>query len=53
MYQLTKIASLKTPEAFRQHTASLGIELPIDESLGLLFSAGVPEGDDVLCVRHG
>ena len=33
MYQLTKIASLKTPEAFRQHTASLGIELPIDDSL--------------------
>lgn len=33
MYQLTKIASLKSPEAFRKHTKSLGIELPIDELL--------------------
>ncbi len=32
-YQLTKIASLKTPEQFRQHVDRLGIELPIDEGL--------------------
>jgi 2,4-dienoyl-CoA reductase-like NADH-dependent reductase (Old Yellow Enzyme family) len=28
-----RIASLKTPEAFRQHCASLGLHLPCDESI--------------------
>ena len=33
MYHLTKIASLKTPQQFRNHVASLGIELPIADSV--------------------
>jgi len=31
MYQLTKIASLKSVSQFREHTSKLGIELPIDD----------------------
>jgi NADPH2 dehydrogenase len=44
MYQLTKIASLKTPEAFRQHTAFLGIELPIDDSLEIGDASPLSKG---------
>ena len=29
----TRIASLKTPEAFRAHAASLGLDLPCDDAI--------------------
>jgi len=30
-FKLTRVPSLKTPEAFREYVASLGIDLPLDE----------------------
>ena len=32
-FKLTRIPTLKTPEAFREHAASLGLELPCDDSI--------------------
>jgi 2,4-dienoyl-CoA reductase-like NADH-dependent reductase (Old Yellow Enzyme family) len=32
-FVLTRIASLKSPEAFRQHLSGLGLELPCDDAL--------------------
>ncbi len=45
-----KIASLQTPEAFRSHNTSLGLNLPFDEQL----EAGPdsPLGRPLVCGRH-
>ena len=32
-FNLTRIPSLKTPQAFREHVASLGLDLPCDDSI--------------------
>ena len=32
-FKLTRVPTLKTPEAFRRHSASLGIDLPCDEEI--------------------
>ena len=32
-FKLKRIPSLKTPEAFREHVASLGLDLPCDDAI--------------------